>query len=153
MAGCRQRCPARPRCYSVDGGVRWAEVHGFPAGVSCPPGVDEEDWDDDGDREGRHVCPLADGRLLVTWCLAPSGRPEPSRGIHYNISLDAGGAEWDASRTVVLLPDVECVGRWYSPRTVQIDDKWLGTCFVRGPQATMEGVFFVKVPLRSLDSV
>ena len=141
-----------PVLYSADAGVSWSAVEGFPAGVSCPPGVNESEWDDDGDREGRHLCPLADGRMLCTWVVA-GDRTSPSTGIHYNISLD-DGRTWDPCRTVIVLPELAVVGRYYSPRTVQLGEggKQLGTVFVRGPQESMESISYVRVPLALIDN-
>ena len=78
------------------------EVEGFPANVTCPEGVAAADWDDDGDRWGRDILALADGRFLVVWVVA-GDRSQPSAGIHCCISND--GKTWDASAAVTLLPD------------------------------------------------
>lgn len=48
-----------------------------------------EDWDDDGDRWGRHIMPLADGRMLAVWVVA-GDRSQPSKGMHFCISDDDG---------------------------------------------------------------
>lgn len=101
--------------FSEDGGNRWETVPDFPANAHCPEGVAAEDWDDDGDREGRHLCPLQDGRVLATWCIAGKA-PDYRfgyRGIRYNISED--GRRWDASRTVTVLADLLVVGRYVRP--------------------------------------
>ena len=103
--------------------------------------------DDDGDRWGRDLIALADGRFLVVWVVA-GDRSEPSQGIHYNISED--GKTWDASKTVTLMPDTMIVGRYYQAKAIQIDDETLGTVFFRGPQTEMEGIFFAKFPLAML---
>ena len=89
--------------------------------------------------------------LAVTFLMpARTGdRSAASMGIHYNISLD-DGRTWQPSRTVTVLPDLAVVGRYFSPRTVQLDAEHLGTVFVQGPQTAMEGVSFVKVPLASI---
>ena len=50
----------------------------------------------------------------------------------------------------MVLPETMVVGRYYSPRTAQVDGGHVGTVFMRGPQAAMEGVCFVKVPLAAL---
>lgn len=73
----------------MQGSGAWEEVKGFPANVECPDGVKLEDWDDDGDRWGRHVMALADGRMLVVWVVA-GDRSEPSKGMHFCISDDDG---------------------------------------------------------------
>ena len=68
------------------------------------------DWDDDGDREGRWLLPLEDGRVLLLWGLA-----HDPRGIHCSVS-GAGGKTWAGSRTVVLLPETACIGRYCARR-------------------------------------
>lgn len=101
--------------FSEDGGREWEKVQHFPANATCPDHVAPEDWDDDGDREGRHLCPLEDGRVLATWCVAGKA-PDYRlgyRGIRYNISED--GKRWDASSTVTVLPDLSVVGRYVRP--------------------------------------
>jgi predicted amidohydrolase len=139
---------AAPVLHSRDG-VSWTEVENFPAGIECPAGVDPNDWDDDGDREGRHLCSLRGGHILATWVVA-GDRSAPSTGIHYNLSVDASGAVWDPTRTVVVLPSTPVIGRYYSPRTVELSDGSVGTCFVKGPQEAMQYVAFVKVSMRIL---
>ena len=103
--------------------------------------------DDDGDRWGRDLIALADGRFLVVWVVA-GDRSVPSQGIHYCISED--GKTWDAGSAVTLLPDTMIVGRYYQPKTVQLDEQTLGTVFFRGPQTEIEGIFFLKFPLAML---
>jgi hypothetical protein len=61
---------AAPVLYSPGEGQPWTEVEGFPANVACPEGVDPAEWDDDGDRWGRDVIALADGRMLAIWVVA-----------------------------------------------------------------------------------
>jgi hypothetical protein len=78
-------------------------------------------------------------------------RSEPSKGIHYCISEDSGKT-WDASSTVTLLPDTFVVGRYYQPKLIQIDEETLGTVFMKGPQGEMDGIFYMTVPLESIDS-
>jgi hypothetical protein len=69
--------------------------------------------------------------------------------MHYCISKD-DGKTWDAESAVTILADTMIVGRYYQPKTIQLDDDTLGTVFIKGPQSTMEGIFFVKVPLAML---
>ena len=138
-----------PVLHSRDG-VTWTEVSNFPAGVECPAGVDPNKWDDDGDREGRHLCALRGGHILATWAVA-GDRTAPSSGIYYNLSVDASGSVWDPARTVVVLPSTPVIGRYYSPRTVELGESgFVGTCFVKGTQEAMDCVAFVKVPMRLL---
>lgn len=56
---------AAPVLFSPGPGEQFEEVAGFPANVECPPGVELSEWDDDGDRWGRDVIALKDGRMLV----------------------------------------------------------------------------------------
>ena len=66
------------------------------------------EWDDDGDRWGRDILALADGRFLVVWVVA-GDRSEPSAGIHYNIS--AGKSTLCVSDETVLDPLFSTVSR------------------------------------------
>ena len=118
------------------------------------------DWDDDGDREGRWLLPLADGRVLLLWGLA-----HDPRGIHCSVS-GAGGKTWAGSRTVVLLPETACIGRYCprpaavsdtravrltpgraadSPRAVQLDSGRVGIVFMN-----KEGVHYLQAALAEL---
>ena len=94
------------------------------------------------------VIALADGRMLAVWVVA-GDRSAPSEGIHYCISSD-DGKTWDAGTTVTIMADTMIVGRYYQPKTLQLDDDPLATVFFKGPQEEMEGIYFVKVPLASL---
>lgn len=138
-----------PVLFSVGKGQPWTEVHGFPANVECPAGVAEMDWDDDGDRWGRDLLALADGRFLVVWVVA-GDRSQPSAGIHCCISED--GQTWDGSTTVILLPDTMVVGRYYQPKSVQLSNDHIGMVIMKGPQGAMDGIFYLKVPLSMLGS-
>jgi hypothetical protein len=138
--------------HSIDEGESWEVVPDFPANTECPNGVAPELWDDDGDREGRHLCALDDGRVVATWCVAGSTSDYRNgyKGIQYNISVD--GFTWDKSKTVTVMAETMVLGRYYSPRTVQLDSETLGTVYVQGPQnPETEGVHFVKLPLMALD--
>jgi hypothetical protein len=108
---------------SADGGRTWAEVKGFPA----PP---------DGDNaEGRYLTTLADGRVLVTW-----GVGTANKGLRYNASAD-DGRTWTAE-SVTLLPDTPVAARFYSARTVPLDEGHVGTVYLSGST-----VYFLKVEL------
>lgn len=107
---------------STDDGKTWTTIENFPA---KPEGDTEE---------GRYLTVVSDGRLVVTW-----GVGNDNMGLRYNVSAD-DGLTW--TDTVTLLPEVKAIARYYSPRTVQVDAKHLGTVFMNG-----SGVHFVKVPL------
>lgn len=114
--------------HSVDNGAHWKIVKNFPA---VP---DKRD-----NAEGRYLTTLADGRVLVTW-----GRGQKNMGLSYNLS-DDDGVTWDAQRTKVLLPKTAVTARYYSARTVQIDQQHVGTVFMN-----RQGVHFLKVPVSRL---
>ena len=45
----------------------------------------------------------------------------------------------------------QVVGRYYSPRTIQLDASTVGTVYVQGPQnPETEGVHFLTLPLAAL---
>ena len=63
-----------------------------------------------------------------------------NKGLRYNFSAD-DGLTWNNDNTALLLPETNVAARYYSARTVQIDDQHVGTVFVHG------GVHFLKVNL------
>ena len=111
---------------SADDGKTWAEVKDFPAAP-------------DGDNaEGRYLTPLADGRVLVTW-----GVGTANKGLRYNASAD-DGKTWTAA-PVTLLPETPVAARFYSARTIPLDDGHAGTVFLTGST-----VYFLRVELDRL---
>lgn len=112
---------------STDDGRTWSAVENFPA---KPEGDSAE---------GRYLTTLADGGLLVTW-----GIGNANKGLHYNYSAD-DGRTW--GETVTLLPETHVIARYYSARTVQVDDAHIGSVFMNG-----DGVHFLKVPLARLNN-
>jgi hypothetical protein len=106
---------------SVDQGATWKIVEGFRVAAE----IDSA--------EGRYLTVLKDGRVLVTW-----GVNKGNQGLSYNFSVD-DGLTWNNDRTVVLLPELSIPARYYSARTVQLDDQHIGTVFLQG------GVKFLKV--------
>ncbi|NQV27631.1 MAG: exo-alpha-sialidase [Rhodopirellula sp.] len=116
--------------HSADGGKQWNSVDGFPA---VP---DKRD-----NAEGRYLTPLSDGRMLVTW-----GIGNDNKGLRYNLSPD-DGRTWAKDRTVILLPATNVTARYYSARTIQIDERHVGTVFMN-----RHGVHFLKVSLERLAS-
>jgi hypothetical protein len=112
---------------STDEGKTWAEVRDFPASAAARDNL-----------EGRYLTVLTDGRALVTW-----GVGNGNKGLRYNFSAD-DGRTWNVGKTVTLLPEKDIAARYYSARTVQLDDQHVGTVFLSS------GVYFLKVPLDRL---
>jgi hypothetical protein len=106
---------------STDEGKTWTKVPEFPA----PP---------DGDNaEGRYLTTLTDGRVIVTW-----GVGTANKGLRYNFSAD-DGQTWNAE-PVMLLPTTNIAARYYSARTIQIDEQHVGTVYLSGTT-----VYFLRV--------
>ncbi|MCH8830608.1 MAG: exo-alpha-sialidase [Planctomycetes bacterium] len=110
---------------STDRGRRWTAVKNFPA-VPIPRD----------NAEGRYLTVLKDGRVLVTW-----GVGHKNQGLRYNVSAD-DGRTWNKERTVTLLPKTSVTARYYSARTIQLDDRHIGTVFMN-----RRGIHFLKVRL------
>jgi hypothetical protein len=107
---------------STDDGRTWTEIAKFSAAP-------------DGDSaEGRYLTTLADGRVLVTW-----GVGNDNKGLRYNFSAD-DGRTWNGDRTMTLLPETAIAARFYSARTIQVDDDRVGTVYMN-----REGVHFLKI--------
>lgn len=115
--------------HSTNDGGSWTSIPGFPA---IP---DKRD-----NAEGRFLTTLTDGRVLVTW-----GVGNANKGLRYNLSTD-DGRTWDSDRTVTLLPETNITARYYSARTIQVDDEHVGSVFMN-----RDGVHFLKVSLQRLD--
>lgn len=111
---------------STDEGRHWTLVENFPA-----DGRLRRD-----NAEGRYLTVLTDGRVLVTW-----GVGTKNKGLRYNFSAD-DGQTWNGDTTVTLLPETNITARYYSGRTIQLDDKHVGTVFMN-----RQGVHFLKVKL------
>lgn len=62
------------------------------------------------------------------------------QGLRYNFSAD-DGRNWNNDHTAALLPEAIIAARYYSARTVQLDDRHVGTVFIQG------GVSNLKVSL------
>lgn len=109
---------------SEDDGRTWMAVADFPASAESRDNL-----------EGRYLTALSDGGVLVTW-----GVGHDNKGLRYNYSAD-NGKTWN-QHTVVLLPETNVAARYYSARTIQLDDEHVGTVFMN-----RAGVYFLKVPL------
>jgi len=108
---------------SVDQGKSWKVVEGF----RVPENIDRA--------EGRYLTVLKDGRLLVSW-----GVNKDNKGLSYNFSAD-DGITWNNDQTVVLLPEMAIQARYYSVRTIQIDNRHIGSVFLNN------GVKFLRVSI------
>lgn len=114
--------------HSNNEGQNWTLIKDFPAEATKRDNL-----------EGRYLTPLSDGRILVTW-----GVGNDNKGLRYNLSLD-DGKTWKKERTVILLPKTSITARYYSARTVQLDERHIGTVFMN-----KNGVHFLKVSLDQL---
>jgi hypothetical protein len=112
---------------STDEGRTWGAIDNFPA----PPEGDNA--------EGRYLTPLSDGRVLVTWGIGTA-----NKGLRYNFSAD-DGKTWNTGHTVTLLPEASIAARYYSARTIQLDDRHVGTVYLSGST-----VYFLKVAVDRL---
>lgn len=112
---------------STDEGHTWAAIENFPA---IP----------DGDNaEGRYLTTLSDGRVLVTWGVGTN-----NKGLRYNFSAD-DGQTWNTGHAVTLLPESNIAARYYSARTIQVDDQHIGTVYLSGST-----VHFLKISVDRL---
>lgn len=109
---------------STDEGKTWAEVKNFPASATARDNL-----------EGRYLTALSDGRMLVTW-----GVGTANQGLRYNFSAD-DGQTWSQD-AVTLLPETNIAARYYSARTIQVDDQHIGTVYLSGST-----VYFLKVSI------
>lgn len=114
--------------HSSDNGLSWTSIDGFPA---IP---DKRD-----NAEGRYLTALDDGRVLVTW-----GIGHDNKGLRYNLSSD-DGRTWDSAATVIRLPDLAIAARYYSARTIQLDEMHVGTVYMN-----RNGVHFLRVAFNEL---
>jgi Neuraminidase (sialidase) len=110
---------------STDEGKTWTAIPNFPADAKP---IDNA--------EGRYLTTLPGGRVLVTW-----GVGTANKGLRYNYSAD-DGQTWNTGQTVTLLPETSIAARYYSARTIQVDDQHVGTVYLSGSV-----VYFLKVPL------
>ena len=112
---------------STDDGKNWKSVNGFPGIGAARDNL-----------EGRYLTAVNDGRVLVTWGIGNS-----NKGLKFNSSSD-DGKTW-SKESVVLLPETPVAARYYSARTIQLDDEHVGTVFMN-----RKGVHFLKVNLNRL---
>ena len=111
---------------SEDDGESWSQID-FPVTSDARDNL-----------EGRFLTALEDGGVLVTW-----GVGHDNKGLQFNHSPD-NGKTWNRE-PVTLLPETAIAARYYSARTIQIDDEHVGVVFMN-----KQGVFFLKVPLGQL---
>jgi hypothetical protein len=110
---------------STNEGRNWTLIENFPASGEVRDNA-----------EGRYLTTISDGRVLVTW-----GVGNNNKGLRYNFSAD-DGQTWNNDGTVTLLPETSVTARYYSARTIQLDDQHVGTVFMN-----RQGVHFLKVRL------
>lgn len=108
---------------SIDQGKSWKSIENFPA---VPNARDNA--------EGRFLTAHPNGTLIVTW-----GVGGKNKGLRYSASND-DGQTW--SKSVMLLPELDITARYYSARTIPLDDEHVGTVFMN-----RKGVHFLKVRL------
>lgn len=109
---------------STDDGKSWAAVE-FPVTSSARDNL-----------EGRYLTALSDGRMLVTW-----GVGTTNKGLRYSSSAD-DGQTW-TQEAVTLLPETSIAARYYSARTIQIDEQHIGSVYLSGST-----VYFLKVRIQ-----
>lgn len=110
---------------STDEGKNWVAVTEFPGNSTARDNL-----------EGRYLTTLSDGRVLVTW-----GVGNANKGLRYNFSAD-DGKTWNTGSTVTLLPETNIAARYYSARTIQVDDEHIGTVYLSGTT-----VYFLKLKI------
>lgn len=110
---------------SGDGGKSWEAVPNFPG-----PSTGEN-------ANGRSLTVLKDGSVLLTW-----GEGRDNKGFRLAHSTD-DGRTWKSGAH--RLPDTEVAARFGAPRTVQLDEKHLGTVYFN-----REGLFFARTPMHAL---
>ena len=110
---------------SSDEGGSWTSAENFPARGEVRDNA-----------EGRYLTVLEDGRVLVTW-----GVGHNNKGLRYNFSAD-DGQTWNNDGIVTLLPETNVTARYYSARTIQLDDQHIGTVYMN-----RQGIHFLKVRL------
>ncbi len=119
---------------STDGGVTWQEVKPFP-------NVSTQGW--------RHeMIALKNGWLLASQIIGPGVGGEK---INFIISRD-DGKSWDLEHPVEFYNPVRPIGGRACPRTVELDDRTLGTIFydTDAKQPGGSGVFFRTTPTSNL---
>jgi hypothetical protein len=115
---------------SDDNAKTWQTVPEFPVTAKSRDNL-----------EGRFMTPLTNGEVLVTW-----GVGSDNRGLRYTYSAD-DGITWN-KKPVTLLPDTHVIARYYSARTIQLDEQHVGSVFMNP-----SGVHFLKVNLDRLTRV
>jgi hypothetical protein len=119
---------------STDGGKTWQEVKPFP-------NVSSQGW--------RHqMITLRNGWLLASQIVGPGFGGEK---INFIVSRD-DGKSWDMDHPVLFYDPGRAIGGRACPRTVELDDKTLGTIFydIDDKQPGGSGVFFRAMPTARL---
>jgi hypothetical protein len=111
---------------SSDGGKSWQSIKPFPD-------IASQGWRHD-------LLALKNGWLLASQIVGPGVGGER---INFIVSRD-DGRSWDLEQPVVFYDPVLAIGGRACPRSVEVDDKTLGTLFydTEPKQAGGSGVFF-----------
>lgn len=111
---------------STNEGKTWTEIESFP--------VNAEERDN---LEGRFLTTLSNGGVIVTW-----GVGSGNKGLSFNFSPD-NGQTWKPE-TRILLPETAIAARYYSARTIQLDNEHVGIVFMNS-----KGIYFLKTETKS----
>ena len=129
----------------------------FVSDLSAP----DQDSNENASSAPANLLRLGSGKMLLLWNrLYPEGRHEffrsggaaaavPASRHREELSLafSDDGRTWSAEQTVILLADTSIAARYYSARTIQLDDQHVGTVFMN-----RDGVHFIKVSLARLSN-
>lgn len=119
---------------STDGGKTWSDIKPFPD-------VSSQGW-------RQQMIGLKNGWLLASQSIGPGVGGDK---IHYIVSRD-DGRTWDLKHPVEFYNPGRAIGGRACPRSVEIDDRTLGTIFydVDVKQPGGAGVFFRSLPIARL---
>jgi hypothetical protein len=113
--------------HSNDDGKNWQVIKDFPVTSKSRDNL-----------EGRYLTALTNGGALVTW-----GIGQDNKGLRYTYSSD-GGLTWN-QKSVTVLPNTHVIARYYSARTIQLDEAHIGSVFMNPT-----GIYFMRVALERL---
>jgi hypothetical protein len=117
---------------STDAGKTWEEIKPFPD-------VSTQGW-------RQQMIALKNGWLLASQSNGPGFGGDR---IHFIVSRD-DGKSWDMDHPVEFYNPGRAIGGLACPRSVEIDDKTLGTIFYDTAAPDGAGVFFRTMPIERL---